>query len=68
MTITKTKRHIPSRYITYKFVCRECGESGIEDFDKFTDPKNRMDIYCQECLDKYYEEIYGNDDDCELPF
>ena len=69
MVTAKAKRHIPSRYITYKFVCRNCGEAGIGEFDKFTDPKNRMDIYCDDC--QYggdVSDLRGEDEDWELPF
>lgn len=56
-------RLIPSRYVTYYFVCRECGKSDVGEFDKFTDPKNRDDIYCEEC-----SLILADFGDDELPF
>ncbi len=49
MTKDKPKRdYIPSRYITYHFVCRHCGESDVGEFDKFKDPKNQY-LLCDKC-------------------
>ena len=70
MESVKSKRHIPSRYITYHFVCRDCGVSDVREFDKFQNPKQDMYIFCQECSE---ESITGgnydyDDDDFEPPF
>lgn len=66
----KTKRHIPSRYITYHFVCRNCGESDVGIFDKFTNPKERDDLLCNECdrVKRLDTDEEWDDEDFELPF
>lgn len=67
----KQKRdYIPSRYITYHFVCRQCGESDVGTFDKFKEPK-QCHLLCSTCEEAYFDimednDNYGYDDD--LPF
>lgn len=72
----KNNRHIPSRYITYHFICRQCGESDVRELDKFQNPKQNLHLSCQTCVDKEWawedqpemEDIWGYEEGDELPF
>lgn len=60
----KNRNHIPSRWRTYHFVCRECGESDVGEFDGKTDFK-KAHIRCTKC----HNEQAGNTDPADyLPF
>ena len=67
----KPKRdYIPNRYITYHYVCRECGESDVGTFDKFQEPK-LCHLKCQSCTAQEWEDdSWGDDDyfDDDIPF